>query len=146
MINKKTSKREIWLIYDYECPLCNIYCHAVRIKKDLGSLHLIDARKPSKLMEEITSQGIDIDNGMVLKIENNLYYGSDTIHILTLLSTPIGFFNRINYFLFSSKFIANILYPVCRNIRNILLFTMMRKKKINNLKEGLNRDRTNQIG
>lgn len=126
-------KKEVWLVYDYECPLCNTYCKAIRIKKDIGTLHLVDARKPGKLMKEITSKGIDIDNGMVLKIQNNLYYGSEAIHVLTLLSTPVGLFNRINYFFFSSKFVAQILYPVCRSIRNFILFIIMRKKKINNL-------------
>lgn len=126
-------KKNIWLVYDYECPLCDMYCRAIRIKKDIGSLHLVDARRPNKLMDEITAKGIDIDNGMVLKLDNAIYYGSEAIHVLTLLSTPSGVFNKINYWVFSSKFVARMLYPICRSIRNVLLFNIMKRKKINNL-------------
>jgi len=63
------ANKEIWLIYDYECPICDMYCRAVRIRSDIGTLHLVDARIKSPLMDEITAANLDIDNGMVLKIK-----------------------------------------------------------------------------
>lgn len=130
---KRKVKKDVWLVYDYACPFCDAYCRAIRIKRDIGTLHLVDAREPSKIMNEITKKGLDIDNGMILRLDESLYYGSDAINILTLISSPIGIFNRLNYWVFSSKTTARILYPLFREIRNFILFKVMRKPRINNL-------------
>lgn len=98
-----TIQGDVWLVYDGECPVCNTYCKYMRIREAVGRLHLVDARQPSALMDEITAAGIDIDQGMVVKFQNTLYYAADAIHILTLLSTSSGLLNRLNYLLFSSR-------------------------------------------
>ena len=84
-------------------------------------------------MDEITAAGLDIDQGMVLKVGSQLYYGSDAIHALSLMSTQIGFFNRLTYWSFRSKAAAGILYPLLRTLRNLLL-KMLGKTKINNMR------------
>ena len=125
--------KEIILVYDKECPACNNYCQMVRIRESVGELKLVDAREPGKIMREITGAGLDIDQGMVLKMGDTLYHGSDAIHMLSLIGSPSGIFNRFNYWAFRSKTIAKILYPVLRFFRNLLL-KYLRKTKINNLK------------
>ncbi|WP_331343865.1 DCC1-like thiol-disulfide oxidoreductase family protein [Cellvibrio sp. UBA7661] len=122
----------IILVYDKECPACDNYCQVVRIREDVGELILLDAREPSAVMDEITALGWDIDQGMVLKMGSQLYYGSDAIHALALISSRSGFFNRMNYWLFKSKFLSHIFYPVLRLLRNLLL-KLLGKSKINNL-------------
>ncbi len=114
----------IYVIYDDLCPFCRNYCRLLRLRAATGKLVLVDARKPSILMDEITAKGLDIDQGMVVKISNDLYYGSDAIHILALLSTPSGIFNRLMARLFQSKKLAVILYPLLRDWRNIMLRLM----------------------
>ena len=96
-------------------------------------MHLVDARHNSALMDEITKAGLDIDQGMVLKFNDAIYYGADAIHMLTLLSSPSGIFNRINSYVFRSKFGARIFYPLCKFFRNILL-KMLGIRYIENLK------------
>ncbi|RYY03490.1 MAG: DUF393 domain-containing protein [Gammaproteobacteria bacterium] len=117
----QSNKEDVWLVYDGECPVCKTYCKYIRIRKAVGNLHLVDARLPSPIMDEITHAGLDIDQGMVLKFKDAIYYGSDAVHMLTLLSTPSGFFNRVNYYLFSTKLGAAIFYPVGKAFRNLLL-------------------------
>ena len=124
--------REILLIYDEECPVCNAYCRMVSIRKCFGTLRLVNARHAGAVMDEITSKGLDIDQGMVLKVENVLYYGSDAIHALSLMSGPSNVFNRANYVIFRSQRRSRILYPVLRFSRNLLL-KALRRTKINNL-------------
>ena len=126
------NPEEILLVYDKECPACNAYCQIVRIRESVGDLKIVNARDKSPVMEEITSLGFDIDQGMVLKLGGQLYYGSDAIHVLALLSSRSGVFNRLNYWLFKSKTISKILYPILRAIRNLLL-KILGKTKINNL-------------
>lgn len=125
-------RKTIVLVYDKECPACDNYCQIARIREDIGELVLLDAREPSSVMDEITALGWDIDQGMVLKIDNQLYYGSDAIHALALISSRSGFFNRMNYWLFKSKTLSHIFYPALRSLRNLLL-KLLGKTKINNL-------------
>jgi len=117
----QSNKEDVWLVYDGECPVCKTYCKYIRIRKAVGNLHLVDARLPGPIMDEITHAGLDIDQGMVLKFKDAIYYGPDAVHMLTLLSTPSGFFNRVNYYVFSTKLGAAIFYPVGKAFRNLLL-------------------------
>lgn len=134
MLMNNSPQDEIWLVYDGECPVCKTYCKYVRIKEAVGILHLIDARKPSLIMDEITAAGLDIDQGMVVKFKNTIYYGADAIRIVTLLSGSSGFFNRVNYLFFSSKLAANVFYPLGKAFRNVVL-KVMGIKYIENLKQ-----------
>ena len=126
------SREEILLVYDKECPACNNYCQFVRIREDLGDLKIVDARENSKVRDEITEMGLDIDQGMVLKMGGQIYYGSDAIHTLALISSKSGIFKRANYWIFKSKSLSAILYPILRTCRNLLL-KILGKTKINNL-------------
>lgn len=126
------SREEILLVYDRECPACDNYCRVVRIRESIGDLKLVDARVESEVMREITARGWDIDQGMVLKMRGQLYYGSDAIHALALISSRSGIFNRINYRIFRSKTLSAILYPILRSCRNLLL-KILGVTKINNL-------------
>ena len=131
--------QDILLVYDKECSACNYYCNLARIRESVGNLVLINARDAGLIMDEITAAGLDIDQGMVLKVGNELFYGSDAIHSLALMSTRSGLFNRMSYMLFRSKKVSTLLYPVLRSCRNLLL-KALRKSKINNL-EVANNDR-----
>ena len=124
--------QDILLVYDRQCPACNYYCQLARIRESVGNLVLIDAREKSPVMDEITAAGLDIDHGMVLKVGSELYYGSDAIHSLALMSTRAGFFNRLCYWCFRSKRVAGVLYPLLRSCRNLLL-RILGRSKINNL-------------
>ncbi len=131
------SKEQILLIYDKECPACDNYCKIVRIRESIGELKLVNAREDSEVMKEITAMGLDIDQGMVLKMGDEIYYGADAIHTLSLISSRSGLFNRLNYAIFKSKKISALLYPVLRFFRSMLL-KLLAKTKINNLKKSGN--------
>ncbi len=133
------TSRQFYLIYDKQCPLCEHYSQMIRIRESVGDLILIDAREESEIMHEITQAGLDIDQGMVLKMDDNLYYGAEAIHMLSLISSRNGFFNRLNYWLFCSKYLSKIIYPIFRSLRNLLL-KILSRKKINNLNLKNNRN------
>jgi len=124
--------REILLVYDQDCPLCDSYCHMARIRDTVGTLLLVNARDDSDVMREITRRGLDIDQGMALKVDDVLYYGADAICALSLLSSRSGVFNRLNHWIFRSGTRARLLYPVLRECRNLFL-KLLGRTKINNL-------------
>jgi predicted DCC family thiol-disulfide oxidoreductase YuxK len=127
------SGREVLVVYDKQCPACDYYCNLVRIKESVGRLVLVDARDGGPVMDEITARGLDIDQGMVVKVGDELYYGPDAIHVLALMGTNKGFFNRVAYWSFRSKAVSKILYPALKACRNLLL-KMLGRTKINNLR------------
>lgn len=123
---------DIFLVYDKECPACDLYCKLVRIRESIGKLILVDARNPGSFMDEITAAGLDIDQGMVLILGDRMYYGVDAIHTLAIMGTRSGIFNRLAYWCFRSRAVSSVVYPVLRSCRNLLL-KILRKTKINNL-------------
>ncbi|MFZ5724028.1 MAG: DCC1-like thiol-disulfide oxidoreductase family protein [Pseudomonadota bacterium] len=127
------SEQEVLVVYDKQCPACDYYCHLVRIRESVGRLVLVDARDGGPVMEEITAAGLDIDQGMVVKVGRQMYYGPDAIHVLALMGTNKGFFNRLAYWSFRSSAVSRVLYPALKACRNLLL-KFLGITKINNLK------------
>ena len=126
------SGRGLLLVYDKQCPFCHAYCRLVRVRAAAGDLRLVDARAGGPEMERITAMGLDIDQGMVLIAGDELYYGSDAIHALSLLSSRSGVFNRLNYLVFRSRTLSRAFYPLLRAGRNLAL-KLLRRGRINNL-------------
>ena len=122
----------LWLVYDGECPLCSAWCKRARVRDAVGELVLVDAREPGPLMDEITALGLDIDQGMVLKFRDVIYYGPDAIRMVTLLGTRAGWFNRLNAWFFGGVRRANFWYPIGKAFRNLTL-KLLGIKYIDNL-------------
>jgi len=116
------------LIYDGDCPVCSSYVRYVRIRESVGRLLMVNARDGGAWVQRVTAAGLDLDEGMVLFYGNRLYHGADCLHMLALLSTPSGIFNRLNAWAFSNAVLARITYPVLRAGRNLLLRILQRPK------------------
>ncbi len=116
------EKPGVWFVYDGECPLCNNAAHALRIKKEYGGLHLIDARTgKDALLQEIMNRGFDLDDGMVIYAGGKFYHGKDALKFMARYGDGQNAFTRICRGLFWSDKIAAITYPWMRGIRNLLL-------------------------
>ncbi len=123
---------KIYLVYDNECPACKNYLQILRIRETVADIEMINARESHWIIDEITEKGLDLDEGMVLKIGDELYYGADAINKISLISSPNGLFNKINYFVFKSKSLSRIFYPILVTSRALLL-KILKIKKIQNL-------------
>ena len=123
---------EAWLVYDGECPFCSAYVRYLRVRESLGKVHLVNARDGHPVVDEIRARGLDLDEGMVLKLGDRYYHGADCINVLALLSTGSGPFNRLNAAIFRSPTASRYLYPVLRAGRNTVLQLLGRKKLAEN--------------
>jgi predicted DCC family thiol-disulfide oxidoreductase YuxK len=126
----KRTEAETWIVYDGQCPFCSRYVQLVRLRESLGRVQLVDARKGGPEVEEVRQAGLDLDEGMVLKLDGRLYHGADCIHMVALLSTPSSWFNRVNAVMFRSRTASRLLYPVLRTGRNTVL-RMLGRSKLN---------------
>jgi predicted DCC family thiol-disulfide oxidoreductase YuxK len=117
-----------WLVYDGDCPFCSRYVQYLRLRQAAGQVRLVNAREGGPLVDELMRAGLDLDEGMVLKLGGRYYHGADCIHALALLSSGSGLFNRINARVFRSPHLARVLYPVLRAGRNTVLRLLGRTK------------------
>ncbi|MCH9694934.1 MAG: DUF393 domain-containing protein [Gammaproteobacteria bacterium] len=126
------TENDIQIVYDRQCPVCDFYCQRIDVDTAAGKLVRVDAREPSDLRDEVTGLGLDIDEGMVVKHDGEIYFGSEAIHELAKLSSRRGFINRVAYHVFRVKWLANFLYPLLAACRNLLL-KVLGRSRINNL-------------
>ncbi len=128
------SKQQIWLVYDGDCPLCRTFAKVVKIREAAGELQLVNAREPHPILQEVNARQFNLDQGIVVKLNESFYHGADALHVLSLLSTNQTWFNRLNAFIFRSRVLTKVTYPVLKSIRNLLLW-LNRKTKINNTRK-----------
>lgn len=126
-----TTIKDAWLVYDGQCPICRNFVLYYRVRKTIN-LHLVDARKDSKLVQEITDAGLNLDEGIVLKMDEVLYHGSDAMYVIACIGSKYGILNKLNYYFLRSKTLSGIVYPILRGFRNLIL-KLLGVKKINNL-------------
>ena len=124
----QTETAEVLIVYDGQCPFCSRYVKLVRLRESLGEVRPVNAREGGPIVEELQRAGVDLDEGMALKLDGRLYHGHDCLHMLALLSTPSSAFNRVNAALFRSPRAARLLYPVLRAGRNTALRLLGRSK------------------
>ena len=126
------SGKGLVIVYDGECPICSHYVRGLRLKEAAGSLLLQDARENSDEVLALKADGHDLNREMVVKTGGRIYTGADAMHVLTLLSTPSGVFNRAVFWMFRSPAVSRPMYPLFRNMR-LLLLKILRRKPIDSL-------------
>jgi hypothetical protein len=84
-------------------------------------LQLINARDGGELVRHIEQIPFDINEGMVFVYGDNYYFGSDALHVLSLLSSSDSVFGKLNKLAFSSPLMAKFGYPILRFGRNMSL-------------------------
>ena len=115
------SDDEVVIVYDGECPFCKQYMQLLRLRASTSNVRLVNARNDDPQVAEAVRRGYDLDQGMIVTIANQFYHGAEAMHVLAMLSTRAGWFNRINYHIFRSKRITTFLYPILRSGRNLAL-------------------------
>lgn len=124
----KPAEPQVWIVYDGECPFCSAYVKLVRLSETVGPVELLDSRLGGTLVDEIVAAKLDLDEGMVLKMNGQFYHGHECLNMLALLSTRSTLFNQINWALFRSRKTSRLLYPVLRTGRNTALRLLGRSK------------------
>lgn len=118
----------VTVIYDGDCPFCLRYVRLLRLREGAGDLKLLNAREHPALARQLRDQGFPLDDGMVVRIAGRTYHGADALHVLAMLSTPSDFFNRVSGFIFRSRILSGLIYPVLRLGRSVTLAIMGIKK------------------
>lgn len=116
------------IVYDGECPFCSNYVQVLALREAVGKVQLVDARSEHALVAKLQRDGYDLNEGMAALFGGRVYYGAECVHMLALLSTDSGMFNRINNVVFRSSSLSRVLYPMLRAGRNVTLKLLGRTK------------------
>ncbi len=120
-------RSQVNIYFDGECPFCKRYVAYLRLKKSIDQVELIDLRSATREHERFERLGINVDQGMVVELDNEIYWGDKALHILALLSSRQDAFNRLNFAIFSNKWASALFYPLLRMFRNFTLFILGRR-------------------
>ena len=115
------------LVYDGQCPLCALFSQRLRLIKAAGELELVDARGKHYLLSELKRRDIDLNEGMVLLLNDQIYQGEKAAQILSSMVVRYDFFNRCVYEIFSRPWLAFWCYPILKWMRMVVLALLWRR-------------------
>ena len=123
---------KIEIVYDGECPFCTDFVVVSNIKKNVGSVRLINARDTeAHAVKMLKKQGINLDDGMaIIHEDGSIMYGALAARFITVYGQGKGlraFFYRL---LLRNERVAKCVYPGLVSLRK-LFFRMTRRSLIN---------------
>lgn len=112
-----------WLIYDGDCPVCRSTAHAILIRKQYGSMTLVDARAAPDhpICRKASAAGLDLDEGMVIFADGEVYHGAGAISFLASFGDPGHLLTKMSKVVNRSSRFSARAYGLLRGLRNILL-------------------------
>lgn len=105
-----------YLLYDGECPVCAGFVKFAEFRRRHPDLQLLDARREPDLVAALRRDGYEINDGMVLVVDGQLYYGADANTKLASYTTDLPAGKRV-----AMAAIGASPYPLLRGLRNTLL-------------------------
>ena len=114
----------IEVVYDGACPVCRRSVQ--RLKPRDAQIALIDARAAPDRVEELAARGLDLDEGIVVKVGETYLSGVPATRYLAGLHEASGWLERLTAWSFGSPRRAAVAYPVFRALRRGLLFLLRR--------------------
>jgi predicted DCC family thiol-disulfide oxidoreductase YuxK len=122
------SRHDLTIVYDGECPFCANYVRLHRLRTNIGSVSIVNAREHITDAGRAKQAGLNVDESMLVFWRDKLYTEGDAVRILTKLGSRRIGFTTIAGLLFLNSKAAQLLYPVLRSGRNLTLRLLGRRK------------------
>lgn len=114
------NHQKLLIVYDGACPFCTGYVALLRLRESI-QVELLSARSTDERINQFLALGYRLDDGMLLQIDDSIYVGAEAMHQLAIISNRNGIVNRMQRFVFSRKWLAQLLYPLLRSGRRLVL-------------------------
>lgn len=105
-----------YLLYDGECPICAGFVRFAEFRRRHPDLRLLDAREEPELVADLRRRGYEINDGMVLVVGGQLYYGAQANAELASYTSDLPTRKRA-----AMTAVGATPYPLLRGLRNALL-------------------------
>mgnify|MGYP001185871157 CR=1 FL=1 len=113
----------IVLIYDGQCPFCNMFAQLVELKGHIPCLSIKNGRSDISQLTLLYNKGYDLDKGAILLKDGEVLHGASAVNwICSQMSEPSSALLEILKVLFASKESTNFIFPLLIWSRRIVLF------------------------
>ena len=117
-----------YLLYDGECPVCNRYVLWSGLRRHCPGIELLNAREWPNLVRDLRTQGIEVNNTMVLNLNGRRYIGAAAMTAICGLVEPASLRERTVRFFTQSPRTMRAAYPFLVRGRKLLLQLLGRSK------------------
>lgn len=118
---------DLTIVYDGDGPFCASYVRLAGLCEVAGPIRPVDARGFGPEIEEALAAGHDLDAGMRVLSQDRTIHGAEAVHLLTVLSSVRGGFDRLQRMLFAMPRRAALVYPSLARGRRLPLFLLGRR-------------------
>ncbi len=112
---------KLQVVYDGDCPFCRNYVRLMALRKAVGHVELIDARTQDPTVRRLVELGYDLNEGMAAIYGGKIYYGRDSVVLLSSMAHEQGWLGRLVAVLLRDPNRAALLYPVMKVGRRVTL-------------------------
>jgi predicted DCC family thiol-disulfide oxidoreductase YuxK len=112
---------KLTVVYDGDCPFCRNYVQLMALRKAVGQVDLVDARSPHPVVRRLIDMGFDLNEGMATLYGGKVYYGSDSVVLLSSMTHEYGWLGRLMAILLRNPARARLLYPLMKAGRRVTL-------------------------
>lgn len=109
------------VIYDGECPFCSSYVNLMALRNQVSEIELVNARSDDPRVVDVQKKGYDLNEGMIVIYNAQIYYGSEALALISKLNTKTDTIPRLLAKTLGNSTRARILYPALKIGRAITL-------------------------
>ena len=110
-VSTREADKEIYIIYDGECPFCSDFVMASNLRNRYKNLKIVNAREKTQLSQNVIQQGYDLNEGMVVIKDNKILFGTEAARFIALNGSG-GLSHWFYKSMLYNQAIANYIYPV----------------------------------
>lgn len=126
--NTDTLKRSDFLLYDGECPVCSRYVLWTNIRNKHPEIALLDARQQPELVAALRTEGIEINNTMLLQVDGRSFVGAAAMAKISSYMPQNTLRQRVLRRLTSSQLLLQSIYLGLVLGRKLLLALLRRRQ------------------
>ena len=113
-------KKKIKIFYDGSCVFCNNYIQLVKLKEDFD-VSLVNLRDNLEDAKIFFNRGINVDEGMIIEIEDKIYFGTNAMIFLSKYDKATNLSNFLINKIFKSNLFPDLIYSLFKLIRVFVL-------------------------
>ena len=121
--------KKINLFYDGECPFCKEYSKYVQLRKKFD-VRIINARDSLNEIKKFKELGFDINDGMILEFNDEIYQGADAIKYVDNQLINKKFSDKFYSLFIKSTSFKKFIYPLIKLVRILTLKILRKNTKI----------------
>ncbi len=111
----------VLIIYDGDCTFCNAYTQLLQLQQSVGAVELLSARSDDSRIQYYAERGYDLNEGMLVVTQSQVYAGAAAMHWLSHRLSDYGIFYIVHRLVFNQAWLARLLYPLLKLSRRCWL-------------------------